>query len=55
MSRPLSPKVRAWPAGPLSEEVLRATERFLRFDDVERIALMPDVHPADGVCGVHGA
>jgi tRNA-splicing ligase RtcB len=50
LSRPLSPKLRAWPCDPLSEEVIRATERFLRFDDVERIALMPDVHPADSVC-----
>lgn len=50
MSRPLSPKVRAWLGEPLSDEVQRATERFARFDDIERIALMPDVHPADGVC-----
>ena len=50
MSRPLSPKVRAWPCDPLSDEVIRATERFARFGDVERIALMPDVHPADDVC-----
>lgn len=50
MSRALPPKLRAWPCDPLSEEVIRATERFLRFDDVERIALMPDVHPADSVC-----
>lgn len=50
MSGGLPGKVRAWRCGPLSDEVVRATQRLARFDDVERIALMPDVHPSDGVC-----
>jgi tRNA-splicing ligase RtcB len=50
MSRPLPAKLFAWPCEPLSDEVIRATQRFLRFDDVTHVALMPDVHPADSVC-----
>jgi tRNA-splicing ligase RtcB (3'-phosphate/5'-hydroxy nucleic acid ligase) len=43
-------KVAAWLAAPLPADVARSIERLARIDDIERIALMPDVHLAEGVC-----
>ncbi len=42
--------VRTWLIEPLSPEVRRAIERLARAPDVCRIAVMPDVHLAGGVC-----
>jgi tRNA-splicing ligase RtcB (3'-phosphate/5'-hydroxy nucleic acid ligase) len=62
MTRTISHKVRAWLPGPLDSEVARNIERLAQIDDIERIALMPDVHLAEGVsvgtviasrCGVY--
>jgi len=46
----LPQKVRAWLPEPPSEEVIRSVERLARLDDVAIVALMPDVHLAEGVC-----
>lgn len=50
MSRNLPPNVKAWLAAPLSEDVARAVRRSARAPDVQRVALMPDVHLAGDVC-----
>jgi tRNA-splicing ligase RtcB len=42
--------VRAWLTGPPPPEVRKAIDRIARADDVRRIAIMPDVHLASGVC-----
>ncbi len=42
--------IRAWTAEPLSTEVERALKRLARTESVLRIAVMPDVHLARGVC-----
>lgn len=42
--------VRAWHAGPLPRDVVGPLERLAKAEDVERIAVMPDVHFAEGVC-----
>jgi tRNA-splicing ligase RtcB (3'-phosphate/5'-hydroxy nucleic acid ligase) len=39
-----------WLTGPLSAEVRKALARIARAPDVERVAVMPDVHLATGVC-----
>lgn len=44
------PRVRKWVANPLSEEVEAALRRLALADDVEAIAVMPDVHLAGNVC-----
>jgi tRNA-splicing ligase RtcB (3'-phosphate/5'-hydroxy nucleic acid ligase) len=41
---------RSWADGPLSLEVQAAIERLARGDDVQRIAVMPDVHLSADVC-----
>jgi tRNA-splicing ligase RtcB len=45
-----SPPVRRWLAEPLSRDVERALDRLAQADDVARIAVLPDVHLASGVC-----
>src|SRR5258708_7409325 len=42
--------VRSWLAAPLGQEVLGAIERLQRSPDVQRIAVMPDVHLSADVC-----
>lgn len=46
----LPEKTQAWLPEPLSAEVRSSVERLARVDDVQRIALMPDVHLAENVC-----
>jgi tRNA-splicing ligase RtcB len=43
-------KVRTWLSEPLPAEVKKAVERLARAQDVQRLAVMPDVHLAEGVC-----
>jgi tRNA-splicing ligase RtcB (3'-phosphate/5'-hydroxy nucleic acid ligase) len=43
-------KIRTWLSEPLPAEVKKAVERSARAQDVQRIAVMPDVHLATGVC-----
>lgn len=45
-----SGKVRSWLAEPLPKDVAQAIERLAELDDVEQIAVMPDVHLAKDVC-----
>jgi len=45
-----TPEVRRWLAEPLPRDVERALERLARAEDVARIAVLPDVHLASGVC-----
>ncbi|MBK8915235.1 MAG: RtcB family protein [Phycisphaerales bacterium] len=42
--------VKSWLSEPMSHEVRMAVERIARADDVVRVAVMPDVHLAYGVC-----
>jgi tRNA-splicing ligase RtcB (3'-phosphate/5'-hydroxy nucleic acid ligase) len=42
--------VRSWLAGPLPREVVAPLERLAATQGVARIAVMPDVHFAEGVC-----
>jgi len=42
--------VRYWVEGPLPRDVQSAIERLARSDDVQRIAIMPDVHLSADVC-----
>ena len=39
-----------WAEGPLPQDVVSALERLARSDDVQRIAVMPDVHLSADVC-----
>ena len=50
MSQPLPANVRAWLVEPLPADVRRAVERLSRATDVQRVAIMPDVHLAKDVC-----
>jgi tRNA-splicing ligase RtcB len=43
-------RVRTWLASPLPREVRGPLDRLARTPGVERIAVMPDVHWAEGVC-----
>jgi tRNA-splicing ligase RtcB len=43
-------RVRMWLSEPLPPTVRKAIERLARAPDVQRIAVMPDVHLAEGVC-----
>jgi tRNA-splicing ligase RtcB len=47
---PMPAVLRSWLAEPLPEEVARALDRLAGSEDVVRIAVMPDVHLASGVC-----
>jgi tRNA-splicing ligase RtcB (3'-phosphate/5'-hydroxy nucleic acid ligase) len=42
--------VRMWLTEPLSPDVRRSIERLERLEDVQRIAVMPDVHLGERVC-----
>src|SRR5882724_11928060 len=42
--------MRSWLVAPLDDEVSRAILRLQRAPDVQRIAVMPDVHLAEDVC-----
>lgn len=42
--------VRSWLAAPLTPDVKRAIDRIARAEDVQRVAIMPDVHLASEVC-----
>src|SRR5690606_24462233 len=48
--RSAAPPVRRWAPGRLEPAVEQAIARLARADDVLRIAIMPDVHLARGVC-----
>jgi tRNA-splicing ligase RtcB len=50
MSEPTLPPVATWLAEPMDDHVAAAIERLRRTDDVQRIAVMPDVHLASDVC-----
>src|SRR5580700_971634 len=42
--------MRSWLVAPLDDEVCRAVQRLRRAPDVQRVAVMPDVHLAEDVC-----
>src|SRR5262245_1325316 len=42
--------VRQWIAEPLPDDVSKAIERLARTDDVQHVAIMPDVHLSHDVC-----
>ncbi|MDH5674328.1 MAG: RtcB family protein [Myxococcales bacterium] len=46
----MTASIRTWVADPLHPEVRQALERLARAPDVVRLAVMPDVHLAHGVC-----
>src|SRR5690349_3848800 len=48
--RDATPIVRQWLAEPLPHDVASALGRLARAQDVQRIAVMPDVHLAADVC-----
>ena len=50
MSEALTPSIRTWLAAPLDRDVSEAIERLRRAPDVQRIAVMPDVHLSADVC-----
>ena len=50
MTDPSLPPIRMWLTAPLSHEVAEALGRLQRAPDVQRIAVMPDVHLANDIC-----
>src|SRR3954447_5722890 len=42
--------IHKWLAGPLPKDVAAALDRLARADDVQHVAVMPDVHLAADVC-----
>ncbi len=50
MSENLAAPIRAWLTEPMPKDVAKAIERLSRADDVQRIAVMPDVHLSHQVC-----
>lgn len=44
------PRFESWLVEPLPADVRRALDRVRRLDDVRHVAVMPDVHLAQGVC-----
>ena len=50
MNNPSMPPMRCWLSAPLGHEVAEALERLRRAPDVQRVAVMPDVHLAADVC-----
>ena len=50
MSENLAAPIRAWLTEPMPKEVAKAIERLSTADDVQRIALMPDMHLSHQVC-----
>ncbi len=49
-NKPSGVPVRSWLAAPLTPDVKKAIDRIARAEDVQRVAIMPDVHLASGVC-----
>ena len=47
--RPLAP-VQAWLSGPMGHDVSEAIDRLRHAPDIQRVAVMPDVHLAADVC-----
>ncbi|MCW5978860.1 MAG: RtcB family protein [Bryobacteraceae bacterium] len=50
MSEPSLASLRAWLAAPMAREASEAIERLRRAPDIQRIAVMPDVHLSADVC-----
>ena len=50
MSEASMAPMRSWLAAPMGREVSEAVDRLRRAPDVQRIAVMPDVHLAADVC-----
>lgn len=50
MSEELIAPMRSWLAGPMGVDVSEAIERLRRAPDVQRVAVMPDVHLSADVC-----
>lgn len=50
MTDPSLPPIRMWLTAPLGHEVAEALVRLQRAPDVQRIAVMPDVHLANDIC-----
>lgn len=50
MSEQALAPMRTWLVAPMDDEVSRAIRRLRRAPDVQRIAVMPDVHLAEDVC-----
>lgn len=50
MIDPSLPPIRMWLTAPLGHEVTEALGRLQRAPDVQRIAVMPDVHLANDIC-----
>ena len=50
MTDPSLPPIRMWLTAPLGHEVAEALGRLQRAPDVQRIAVMPDVHLANDIC-----
>jgi tRNA-splicing ligase RtcB len=50
MERSLPDTVRTWLVEPMTAEIRRVVARLARAEDVHRMAIMPDVHLAAGVC-----
>lgn len=50
MTDPSLPPIRMWLTAPLSHEVAEALGRLQHAPDVQRIAVMPDVHLANDIC-----
>src|SRR6201996_4758811 len=50
MTDPSLPPIKMWLASPLGHEVSEALGRLQRAPDVQRIAVMPDVHLANDIC-----
>ncbi len=50
MTDPCLPPIRMWLTAPLSHEVAEALGRLQHAPDVQRIAVMPDVHLANDIC-----
>src|SRR5688500_20241912 len=50
MSEPSLAPIHTWLAEPMNNDVSEAIERLRRAPDVQRIAVMPDVHLAEEVC-----
>ena len=42
--------LKSWLTEPLAPEIVKSVDRLRQMDDVQRIALMPDVHLAQDVC-----
>ena len=42
--------LQSWLIAPMDDEVSKAIQRLQRAPDVQRIAVMPDVHLAEDVC-----